>query len=507
MLPRPSRRLCPVGAIRSGRLRGRDGHFQLNSIRTRVSRHLSAESLWYYRSTMRHSELASRDGLDPIPRTIDVYERIAGDYARRWFADPVMEPFLDQFISLLTERWDVLDVGCGPGRDVLAMAERGCPAIGIDLSSTMIAEAKSRVPGRVFRQMDMRHLRYPSQTFQGVWACACLQHLTPADAECALAEFSRALVPDGIVGITLEEGFGEYWDHLGRYVKLYRLSELRHAFARAGFDIAKEEVVRSEKPGLGRHQAKTWLQLLARKKRTVAQETVHPEERDLCIFCPRSRFELSRDIPFGGAESILWGDENVWVAPDIAPLAEGHLLMISTTHYNCFGEWPAILDSALLIAKRRVSELLREVYRRPVCFFEHGSVRPGSAGSCIDHAHWHSIPTNLSVREAVEGRLGRGYPASIEKLRYLYQRGQSYVYLEEEPNRAWFYPVESLPCQFLREIVATLQEQANWRWQSASSFPEIQDVRRQMLEKLLPRVDGRSEHPLGALLTGRGDNL
>lgn len=60
---------------------------------------------------------------------------------------------LDRWLGPLTEadaevldraRAPVLDIGCGPGRHVLALAQRGVMALGIDVSEIAVAHARSR---------------------------------------------------------------------------------------------------------------------------------------------------------------------------------------------------------------------------------------------------------------------------------------------------------------------------------------------------------------------------
>src|ERR1700731_764955 len=95
-----------------------------------------------------------------VRRTIKAYDEIAATYAATWFDDPVMEPLLGRFYRLLEVPRTVLDAGCGPGRDVLALNNRGCDVVGIDLSLGMVAQARNRVRDQVFRGMDMRSLRF-----------------------------------------------------------------------------------------------------------------------------------------------------------------------------------------------------------------------------------------------------------------------------------------------------------------------------------------------------------
>ncbi len=104
-----------------------------------------------------------------------------------------------------------LDVGCGTGEDVIAMAELVTPegwAGGVDLSATMIEEARRRHGHRQgvgFQTADATHLPFGNATFD---ACRCertLQHINDPDA--AVAEMARVLGPGGRVAL-LEPDWG-----------------------------------------------------------------------------------------------------------------------------------------------------------------------------------------------------------------------------------------------------------------------------------------------------------
>ena len=79
----------------------------------------------------------------------------------------------------------VLDVGCGTGEDVLALAQlvgRTGKVIGLDNSAIMIAEAQKRTtnldPSVEFRIGDVLQLEFPDNTFNGCRANRVLTHLT-----------------------------------------------------------------------------------------------------------------------------------------------------------------------------------------------------------------------------------------------------------------------------------------------------------------------------------------
>jgi SAM-dependent methyltransferase len=89
----------------------------------------------------------------------------------------------------------VLDVGCGPGIELAAMAEHARLAVGVDLSATMTAAAASHAPGSSVTRAHAQHLPFPDRTFDACRARAVLIH-TP-HPEQTVAEMARCLTPGG----------------------------------------------------------------------------------------------------------------------------------------------------------------------------------------------------------------------------------------------------------------------------------------------------------------------
>ena len=100
----------------------------------------------------------------------------------------------------------VLDVGCGTGDDVRAMAERVYPdgrAIGIDSSEVMIAEAKKRSKGLSlhveFRVAAAAELPFADDSFDATRSERLFQHLD--DPNPALSEMIRVTRSGGRVSV------------------------------------------------------------------------------------------------------------------------------------------------------------------------------------------------------------------------------------------------------------------------------------------------------------------
>ncbi len=86
--------------------------------------------------------------MDEVSVTRQTYDKIAQRYAERWATnDAVVEEARRRFLAHLPPNPSVVDIGCGPGRDLQALAKDGIEAVGVDLSLAMLAEARKRFSG------------------------------------------------------------------------------------------------------------------------------------------------------------------------------------------------------------------------------------------------------------------------------------------------------------------------------------------------------------------------
>lgn len=93
----------------------------------------------------------------------------------------------------------LLDCGCGAGATMARLNDGGFCALGIDVSPVLAAEAARKVPGRVL-MAEAGRLPLAHAVFDGAF-CECVLSALP-DAEAALAEIARVLVPGGFLVVS-----------------------------------------------------------------------------------------------------------------------------------------------------------------------------------------------------------------------------------------------------------------------------------------------------------------
>jgi SAM-dependent methyltransferase len=179
-------------------------------------------------------------------RTLEHYERSAEDFWRG-----TREHDVSQNIGALLQHiegeppFTILDIGCGPGRDLKAIAELGHVAVGLD-GSARFAEMARAYSGCEVLQQDFLKLKLPAGRFDGVFANAALFHVPGQELPRVLRELHATLKPRGVLFSSNprgnnEEGwnqerYGAYWDleTWRRYLAAAGYTELTHYYRPAG---------------------------------------------------------------------------------------------------------------------------------------------------------------------------------------------------------------------------------------------------------------------------------
>lgn len=200
--------------------------------------------------------------IDDITRlTLDYYER----HAQQFFAGTI-DHDVSQNIAALLEAiegqppFTILDLGCGPGRDLKTFSALGHRAIGVDGSARFAEMARAYSGCEVWHQ-DFVHLDLPGALFDGVFANASLFHVPSRALPTVLGELYAALKPGGVLFSSNPRGHNEEGWNAQRYGSYYDFDTWQKFLTEAGF-VPLHHYYRP--PNLPREQ-QSWLASLWRK--------------------------------------------------------------------------------------------------------------------------------------------------------------------------------------------------------------------------------------------------
>lgn len=191
--------------------------------------------------------------------SIDYYNRYAVPYFEET-VDANMDEVMDMFTDLLPENAEVLDLGCGSGRDTIALEERGCYVTPMDGSEEMCKLAEVHTDKEVL-QMTYEEMEF-DEVFDGIWACASLVHLTEEEMVQVLGKIVQALQKDGILYFSVHRGDRD-GIYNGRYFRDYTRRELSALIERfPELELINIWTTEDVRPG---KTDSIWLNVLARK--------------------------------------------------------------------------------------------------------------------------------------------------------------------------------------------------------------------------------------------------
>lgn len=216
---------------------------------------------------MEIPETAPQPFFEVSTATLAHYERVADSF-RESTRDHDVTQNIDTLLRHLSGNppLDILDLGCGPGRDLREFVRRGHRPVGLDGSSRFVAMARAESGCEVWQQ-DLLALNLPAGRFDGVFANAVLFHVPTKALPTVLACLFGTLRAGGVLfssnprGNNVEGWSGE------RYGVWHDLQAWRGFLTRTGF-IELEHYYRP--PGLPRDQ-QPWLATVWRRPGGVSK--------------------------------------------------------------------------------------------------------------------------------------------------------------------------------------------------------------------------------------------
>jgi SAM-dependent methyltransferase len=161
--------------------------------------------------------------------TLQFYRSNAQSYAD-WAKAPSTR--LRGFLALLPPGGSILELGCGAGNHSAVMLEAGFAVRATDGSPEMAEIAARRlghpVEAMLFHELNAR------ETYDGVWASACLLHVPRDELAGIFTRIHRALKLSGVFYASFKIGEGDGRDNLGRYYNYPSPQWLQATYAAAG---------------------------------------------------------------------------------------------------------------------------------------------------------------------------------------------------------------------------------------------------------------------------------
>jgi SAM-dependent methyltransferase len=122
-------------------------------------------------------------------------------------------------LGLPRERRRALDFGCGVGRLTRALASRYGEVIGVDISPSMLAQARQLHANlgnvRFVENVQPRLDFMPDASVDLVYSVITLHHIPAALQSGYVAEFLRVLAPGGMAVFQIASGYARGWRGLG----------------------------------------------------------------------------------------------------------------------------------------------------------------------------------------------------------------------------------------------------------------------------------------------------
>lgn len=190
---------------------------------------------------------------DLIAQTLSYYDEHAAQFWEGTRDHDVTQNYAALLEAIEGEPpFDLLDLGCGPGRDLKYFMDCGHKPVGLDGSAEFVKLARSYSGAEVLHQ-DFLSLDLPERRFDGIFANATLFHVPFEELPRVLGDLHLCLRERGVLFVSIPRGNGEQGLSRGRFGAYHREDEWRQYCENAGFVLLRdyyrpEGKPRSEQP-------------------------------------------------------------------------------------------------------------------------------------------------------------------------------------------------------------------------------------------------------------------
>jgi len=131
---------------------------------------------------------------------------------------------------------DILDFGCGPGRDLMYFKSLGHVPVGLDGTEEFCDMARENSQCHVLHQ-SFNSLDLEDNSFDGIFANASIFHVPSHNLHKVMNDLWAALKPGGILFTSNPRGDEEGWSNPGRYGNFMQFEKSEAYLEAAGFTV------------------------------------------------------------------------------------------------------------------------------------------------------------------------------------------------------------------------------------------------------------------------------
>lgn len=161
--------------------------------------------------------------------TIDWYNQNAEKYFNETKSFSIEETY-PQFLKYIPKNGEILDAGCGSGRDAKCFFELGYKVSAFD-ASIELAKLASKYIGLDIANVTFEEFK-SHKKFDGIWACASLLHVPKEDFENSFLNLVNHLKDNGVLYASMKLGEREEKDYRGRFFNYVSEDELKNIFSK-----------------------------------------------------------------------------------------------------------------------------------------------------------------------------------------------------------------------------------------------------------------------------------
>lgn len=193
--------------------------------------------------------------------TIGFYDRMAVPYWNGTRDHDVSQNYTALLEVIESERpYYIVDLGCGPGRDLCHFKALGHEVVGVDGSRELVEMAR-RISGCEVLHQDFLALDLPKNRFDGIFANASLFHVPSQELPRVLCALHATLKPAGVLFCSNPRGDDQEGLSGDRFGCFFDIETWRSYVTAAGF-VELSHYYRP--PGLPHHK-QPWLASVWRK--------------------------------------------------------------------------------------------------------------------------------------------------------------------------------------------------------------------------------------------------